>query len=88
MAIEDGHGRLVPILMWSNGVKIHQNGTDSLCDAHQDAVLDGPGRDPVEHPRAVILHLRLDEVKVPRLTQIKDDMITITWMSAAASVCT
>ena len=37
----------------------------------QDAVLDGAGGDPVEHPGAVILHLRLDEVKVPSLRSIK-----------------
>ena len=43
----------------------HQNHDWLFAD--QDAVLDGPGRDPMEHACAVILHLRLDEVKVPGL---------------------
>lgn len=30
----------------------------------EDALLNRPGRTPVEHPRAVVLHLRLLKVKV------------------------
>lgn len=33
----------------------------------QDAVLDRPGGRPVEHPGAVVLHLRRHKVEVPGL---------------------
>ena len=38
-----------------------------LFSADQNAVLDGPRRDPVKHSCAVILHLRLNKVKIPGL---------------------
>ena len=44
-------------MIWNLG----REGTD------QYAVLDTPGWDPVEHPRTVVLHLCLDEIKVPGL---------------------
>ena len=44
-----------------------QSERTSEVSSYQYAVLDGPGRYPVEHPRAVVLHLRLDEVEVPGL---------------------
>ena len=34
---------------------------------YQDAILDGPGRSPVEHARTVVFHLSLLKVKVLRL---------------------
>ena len=62
MAIEDSHGGLVTVLRG----KCHHYHRE--CEsADQDAILYGPSRDPVEHARAVILHLCLDEIKVPSL---------------------
>ena len=42
-----------------------EDGHGRLVAVH-DAVLDGSGRGPVEHPRAVVLHLRLLEVEIQR----------------------
>ena len=49
------------ILYISIEAVLRRNGTD------QYAVLNTPGWNPVEHPSAVVLHLRLDEIKVPGL---------------------
>ena len=42
----------------------------------QDTVLYSPGRDPVEHPSAVVLHLCLDEVEVPGLV-VRDSHVQL-----------
>ena len=37
------------------------------CFTHQNAIIYRSGGRPVEHPRAVVLHLRGHKVKVPGL---------------------
>ena len=82
MTIEDSHGGLVTVL---RSKCHHYHHVSESCHTDQDAVLNGPSWDPVEHPRAVILHLRLDEVKVPSLKRIW--IIIINYIMKNMSAC-